>query len=245
MPSTNDTLLRNLNLEGYKPVDAPPVSPKAPPPVHSEPGRNTMIRCPLPPLWEASPDSLRQFYVNDKVPQIRLLSPQPLPLASLGSSSTSSSGGSSSGSAITGTVLSSSGGGSSSGTVAQTATPFAIRTQVLGAGAQFVGSVQIAKGFQLLSVAANGACRIQLYGTAQAQAQDLGRALDEPPAAGTTQNIITDLALDTPPYSWSFQNRIAANADSPQTSTVYVTISNIGLAAVAYTVTFQCVPLES
>ena len=103
----------------------------------------------------------------------------------------------------------------------------------------------MANSFQLLSAAANASCRIELYGTATAQVQDLARAVDVPPPAGTMQNLISDVALDTLPFQWFYQNRIGANADSPQKPTVYITVTNIGAATTAYTLTFQFVRLET
>lgn len=240
MPSINDTLVKNLDLSGYGEAATPSDLPKPTFQQGLEPIRNSMIRCPLPPIWQANPDSLRQFYVGGKVPQVRFLSPlNPLnqSTSSTSSSTSSSGGGTPSGGG--------SGGGSSSGGSPSTASQVVVKTQAIAPGSAFIGSTQIAKGFQLLSVSANAAVRIELYGTAAIQAQDLGRALDVPPSAGTTQNIICDLALDTSPYQWTFQNRVGANADNPQSSTVYITLTNIGAGTTSFTVTLHFVALES
>jgi len=239
MPSIADAIVSKLDLTGYQP--APPSNP-APPAATGqqtgglEPGRNTMIRCPLPPLWQASPDSLRQFYIQGQVPQRRLLTP--VSLTPVGSSSSTTS------SITNTTVIPSPGGGSSSGgSIA--ASQIVVKTPVIFPGNKFVGSASLPKSFQLLSIAVGSPCRVQLYGTALAQSQDLSRALDTPPGAGTAQNIICDVALDTAPYQWSFQNRIGANADNPQSATIFVTITNLDATSDAITLTIQYVPLES
>jgi hypothetical protein len=116
---------------------------------------------------------------------------------------------------------------------------------VTAPGAQFVGTIKMSKSFQLLSVTANGAARIRLYGTAAAQNADLARGLDVAVPAETTQGIITDVALDMAPYRWAWQDRVGANADLPQTTTVYITITNLGSATAATSVTIMYVPIES
>jgi hypothetical protein len=86
---------------------------------------------------------------------------------------------------------------------------------------------------------------VELYGTNFQQISDLSRALDTAPPAGSTQGIVTDVALDTAPLSWSFQNRVGANGDNPQVPNAYITVTNIGSAAVAITVSITYVPIEA
>ena len=241
MPSINDAIVSKLDLTGYEPVPSSPAPPNPAPSFDGqqtgglEPGRNTMIRCPLPPLWQASPDSLRQFYVKGQVPQMRVMLPSaPGPVG--GSTSTTT--------AVISSSSGSSGGGGSSG-VSIAAAQAVVRTPVLFPGNKFTGTIALPKSFQLLSLAVGSPCRIQLYGSALAQSQDSSRALDAAPAAGTTQNIICDVALDTAPYQWAFQNRIGANTESPQTATIYVTLTNLDATSDAITLTVQYVPLES
>jgi hypothetical protein len=109
----------------------------------------------------------------------------------------------------------------------------------------FTGVMSISKGFQLLDLSVGTPCRIQLYGTQAAQLQDRARALDSPPPAGTAQNIICDVVLDTAPYRWTFQNRIGANGDSPQNPSVYVTLTNLDATSDVITLTLSYVPLEN
>ncbi len=121
-----------------------------------------------------------------------------------------------------------------------------ITTPILGPGATFQTAVtKMSRSFQLLNVSSNVAARVEIYGTAAAQLADLPRGLDIAPPAGTAQGIITDVALDTSPFSWNFQNRVGANGDTPQNPEAFFTITNISGAAVPLTITVQFVPLEA
>jgi hypothetical protein len=73
----------------------------------------------------------------------------------------------------------------------------------------------------------------------------MSRGLDVAPGAGTAQNIICDVVLDTVPYQWTFQNRTGANGESPQTTAIYVTVTNLNTTSSAVTVTLLYVPLAS
>lgn len=232
MPSLNEAI--NTSRAGYVPVTASPQA-SLPPLSDLQPILNPMLRCPLPPIFQASPDSLRQFYQGGKVPQTRLLSAV---------TTTINSGGSGGNATVSTTVVS--GGGTVPPPAPIVEKQAVITTTVLGPGAQFVGTLpNIGRSFQLLTVAANVAARVQMYGTQFAQTADLSRGLDIAPGAGTAQGIITDIALDTTPMSWNFQNRVGANGDVPQTQNAYMTITNLSSAAVAITVTLQYVPIES
>ena len=122
-----------------------------------------------------------------------------------------------------------------------------LTTPVLSPGQAFKSQLTIAtyKAAQLLSVSSSAAARIEIYGTGVAQNADFSRGLDVPPGAGTAQNLVTDIALDTAPFVWTYQNRVATNGNNPQTSVLYVTVTNIGNGARAITVTLNYVPLES
>lgn len=196
-----------------------------------QPGLNPMTRCPLPPI-SASPDSLRTFYSGGVIPQHRVIPPS-LP-AQVG-------GG---GSVIENVTTESSGSGSTV-VVPIKAIQASITTPTLNPNGVFTGVLTISRSFQLLQITASSPARIELYGTATAQNTDLGRALDVPPGAGTFQNIISDVALDTPTYQWPYQNRIGANGDSPQQPLLYITVTNLDVTSDAITVTLLYVPLES
>jgi hypothetical protein len=176
------------------------------------------------------------MYLSGKIPQFRIFTPSP-----------QSPGGSS---VVNESVfISGAASSSSSSSVPNyiselTSSQVVLVTPILIPGGQFTKSVQMATSFQLLSVVASAICRIEIYGTASAQSQDIARAIDVPPPAGTLQNLISDVALDTVPYQWFYQNRIGANADHPQTPTIYITVTNIGTIAAAITLTLQYVPIE-
>lgn len=237
MPSLKDALVSAVDMSGYEP-STPTTSPTAPT-LPLEPVKNTMIRCPMPPLWSASPDSLRQFYVGSAVPQSRIMTPNPV----------STSGGTSTENVLiagTGTNTPSGGGGGGGGSTNPIqAAQVVIVTPVLPPNTKYTGAFILSKSFQLLSIATGSACRVQLYGAFSAQMADLARGLDVSPGAGTAQNIITDIALDTMPYQWVFQNRMGANGDVPQNSFVYVTITNLDAISDVITLTLQYVPLEA
>lgn len=232
MPPLRDTVGLDLSAMGYEPVEPISGAIGSPPSTNQQPGYSPFMRCPLPPIWQASPDSLRQFYTNGVVPQNRIFNPS----VNAGNTGGSTSGESSSVS-----------GSSSSTTVTAkiAAVQASITTPLLLPNTKFVKSLSLSKSFQLLTVTASGAARVQLYGTATAQSADVSRAVDVPPPAGTMQNIIADVVLDTAPFAWAFQDRMGANNDTPQTSTAYITVTNLGSAATTITVTLVYVPLEN
>jgi len=194
---------------------------------------NSMTRCPLPPI-SSSPDSLRTFYMGGRIPQHRILPSSVI--------TTGSSGG---GSVVTtNTTVVSSSTSTSSGLNLK-AQQASITTSILIPNQIFQSTILLAKSFKLLSVTANQVARIQLYGTSIAQFGDSGRLIDSPPPAGTPQDIISDLVLDTPPYAWDYQSRVGSNSDSPQSSVVYITITNVSTASGIITATFMFIPLQS
>lgn len=201
-----------------------------------QPFYNAMIRCPLPPV-SVTPDSLRQFFTGGKVPQVRLLSP---PNTNQGSGINGTT--TINQTTIVQSTSSGSGGGSTVNLAPKTAT---LTTNVLAPGAKFTGVASVSKSFQLLSLSSTTACRVELYGTASAQSLDISRGVDVAPAAGTIQNLLSDIVLDSNPFSWTFQNRIGCNGDVPQKTAIYVTITNMSSTATAITVSYAYLPLES
>jgi hypothetical protein len=233
MPALSETI--GQDLSNYRPAaqpSSPRVAPVAPPSPYKEPGLNVFLRCPLPPVWQATPDSLRQYYQNNLIPQTRLFNPPALvtggPSATTINSSITSGG--------------ASGGGSSSST-SLSITNTSIKTTSLNAGSKFTGSFALSKAFELLNITATSPCRVQMYGTALAQSSDAFRPLDVSPPAGTGQNIICDIVLDTFPYNWSFQNREGSNSDSPVTSTVYLTVTNLDAVSDIITLSISYIPI--
>ena len=74
--TVNQSVASAANMTGYEPLPQTAQSQLNPAPtVITEPGFNVFIRCPIPPIYRATSDSLRQFYIGAKVPQIRLFSP--------------------------------------------------------------------------------------------------------------------------------------------------------------------------
>jgi len=74
MPSLADSI--GQDMSNYTPVStavAPPTG--SAPSSDQQPGFSSFTRCPLPPIWQSSPDSLRTYYQGSKVPQYRLLNP--------------------------------------------------------------------------------------------------------------------------------------------------------------------------
>lgn len=238
MPTLSEA--SNVDLSGYSPIQAgtAAVPQRYTPPASQtndmQPGYNSAIRCPLPPIFQATPDSLRQFY-SSSVPQTRLLS----------AVTSGINGGGGGGNAVVSSVITQS-SGSNPAPVQLAAKQVSVTTTPLGPGATFTGAFAVTtESFQLLSLTASTQARVEIYGTAFSQTADLSRAIDVPPPAGSTQNIITDVAMDTVPYAWNFQNRIGANGDNPQKPMAYVTVTNLSGAVAAITVTLQYVPLET
>jgi hypothetical protein len=234
MPSISEAI--NPDLSGYSPL-IKGTAPVAQPQMEGlEPILNPMMRCPLPVLLQTTGDSQRQFYQGGKVPQVRFLSSQVL----------STGGGSDTGNAVITNTTLIGGTGGSGGTVAPgTPAQQATVTTTISPGDRYTGLLPISKSFQLLTLSTDTSCRIQLYGTSFAQLQDAARGLDVPPPAGTSQNIICDIVLDTLPYQWNFQNRTGANADTPQQPLIYSTITNLSSATTTIRVTVNYVALET
>jgi hypothetical protein len=235
MPSIKDAT--QSDLSGYEPVDMSNVNvrPLLPSPIEGQPTLNPYLRCPLPPI-SVTPDSLRQYYSGGQIPQFRSLTPP--------NSIAGSGGGTVINQTISATAVGT-GTGTNPTTSANVATSVSLTTPVLNNGNSYFGTIPISKSFQLLNISANGACRVEIYGTALSQTLDAGRGLDIAPLPGTTQNLITDVVIDTAPYQWSWQNRVGSNADSPQNVAAYVTITNLGVTSAALTITILFVPLES
>lgn len=222
---------------GYTPVERQPVLSAPTQPPQFPPAPHPYLRCPLPPV-SVTPDSLRQFYKGGEVPQARILTPSPL------------TGGSSGGSSSTTTVVTG-GGSSSASTSAPAAQSTSIITPVLDPGNQYVAVVQIAKAFTVLRVGVNSAARVELYSTQAAQTVDMSRpasfgSVNNPPPAEIQSQVICDLYLDTiDKFSWVPAWSITGvNGDSPQTTSAYATVTNIGSGSNPIAVTISYVPLE-
>jgi hypothetical protein len=221
----------NADRSNLEHIDLNTPSLTIPPLTELQPGYSSITRCPLPPI-NATPDSLRTFYLGGKVPQMRLFPPSV-------SSVQSGSGG-------TGTTNVSSTVNSTSVTNVTQIIPTnaSVSSPILAPNVYFTTAILFSNAFQLLSVSTSSAARIALYGTQDAQATDVGRPVNVSPPFASAQNIISDVYLDTAPWVWSYQNRVGANADTPQQAILYITITNIDLASVSITATINYLPIE-
>ena len=230
MPSMKEAIDRSR--DGLVPI--PPNTDKAPAPNPGEASQlvqNPFQTCPLPAL-NASADNIRGFNIGAKVPQFRVLPPPPVETSTVSTTSTGTPG-TGTGSSGSSTIIS----------VPPTISNASLTTTVLAPSGIWKGTVQMAKGFQLQSVNANSYCRIELYGSKNAQTLDQSRPVSQAPA-NTTQGIILDVVLLTS-LNWKVLDCIGANMDNPQTTTVYATITNLSTASKAFTVSLSYVQLES
>jgi hypothetical protein len=236
MPPLNQ-MIRSESPKGFAAVENPPDAASV-----SQPGRalggNPYIRCPLPP-FNATSDTLRQFNENGKIPTRRVI-PLPISVAAGG------------GGSVTNVSVTNQGGGGSSGgsTIVQTKLVSATATlnvPSLTPGATFTATVTMAKSFQLLQLSASGPLEIRLYGDATTQAADLVRLTDSAVPFEILPGVITDVVFDTAPFTWNWQNRMGANADPVQSTTIYVTVVNPSqvIGAPSAIISIQYLPLES
>lgn len=226
MPSIQEMM--GADLSKYKPAPEAPQPPVVTQMVTEKQRANPNLRCPLPP-FNSNPDTLRQFETGDAMPKIRVI---PLPVHSAAPPMR------------TAAVASSSSSGSSSTVIPTTITAKSVtlNTGTLTAGSSFTGSVQMAKSFQLLLMTSDSLCEVRIYGTAASQSFDQGRANGDPVPPEITTNIVTCVSFEDT-LSWDWQNRIGANQDNPQTSTIYISVfTDVDTTNIAVTVTF--LPLE-
>jgi hypothetical protein len=234
MPSLSQSL-RSSSPEGYAAaVENPSGSPPAVDTQRTT-GANPYIRCPLPP-FNATVDTLRQFNENGKTPTRRVI---PLPI------STASGAG---GTTNNNTTIIQQGGGSGTPTQATlNSASVTLNVPSLNPGQAFTATVVMAKSFQLLALNSSQGFEVRLYATAGTQSGDIVRTTDTAVPFEVVAGIITDVVFDTAPFVWNWQNRIAANADSPQTTNIYVTVLNpsqlAGVPAGQVSITY--LPLES
>jgi hypothetical protein len=219
-------------LQGFAAAENPPKSPPSVPNTVTS-GANPYIRCPIPPL-NIDPDTLRQFNQNGKTPTRRVI---PLPISTVG-------GG---GSVTNTTVINEGSSSSGSSTTKLVSASVALSVPSLTPGQVFVATVTMAKSFQLLQITSTQAVEVRVYSNSSAQSSDRVRITDAPVPFEVFPGIITDIVFDTAPYIWNWQNRIGANASSPQTTSIYVTVINPSqLTGVpAATISIQYLPLES
>ena len=215
--------------EGYVPVEnAPPATS----PVDDAQFSSSMVRCPLPPT-NADADSLRTFQKGSSTPQFRVM---PLP-PQTGGAAVVTTGGASGGA--------SGGGSSSSGSVSAIVRTATVSVNI-PANSAVLTRVAASRSFQLFSVGSTAPADVRLYGSQATQSSDSSRKIDAPVPAELTQGLLLDVVFDTVPYFWNTQNITGVNADSPQTTNLYVSVFNpnpIPLSNVTVYITY--LPLES
>ena len=228
MPALKDVLTKGLP-EGYVPVEnAPPATS----PVDDAQFSSSMVRCPLPPT-NADADSLRTFQKGSSTPQFRVM---PLP-PQTGGAAVVTTGGASGGA--------SGGGSSSSGSVSAIVRTATVSVNI-PANSAVLTRVAASRSFQLFSVGSTAPADVRLYGSQATQSSDSSRKIDAPVPAELTQGLLLDVVFDTVPYFWNTQNITGVNADSPQTTNLYVSVFNpnpIPLSNVTVYITY--LPLES
>jgi len=98
----------------------------------------------------------------------------------------------------------------------------------------------------LIAISVSAPARVRLYATANGQSADLTRDSNTAPAFETTQALIADVVIDSPPWSWLMTPApTATNGDFPRTANTYVTATNLDTASQALTVSLQYVALVS
>lgn len=226
-----ERLLRGL--EGFE--ESQPLSTPSTPQPRASGGPNPYIRCPIPPL-NANSDTLRQFDEGGSIPSRRVI---PLPVSVSGGGGT----------LIQNTTVvapsAGGGGGTSGGTTSLTATSVTMNVPALAPNTTYTTKISMAKAFQLLQVTASQPLELRMYGSSLSQGADISRPTDTSPAFTSVTGLITNVVFDTSPYQWAWQNRVAANADNPQTSDIYVTIISPASAGISpATITIMYLPLE-
>jgi len=231
MPALRDTI-RKDSPAGFAPTQAPLALPPQEMPGQTNSFKvNPWIRSPLPPI-NAGPDTLRQFNDGDaNVPRRRVL---PLPVGT----------GQGGAAAVTNTTVVQA--ASSAATTGLTTKTVSYTSPLLTSNSTITQSLSLtAKSFQLVSVTANAACEIRMYGSALAMAVDATRVMDAPPPAEWQNGIITDVVLDTAPYTWNWENRVGCNSDSPQTTNLYIAVTNLNSIPQNIQLSIVLLPLES
>ena len=239
MPNLSSVLTDTTNLIPAEPSAAAETRPPA-----TEDSRvksllsNAYKRCPLPPSSNSA-DSLRQFSQGGLVPVFRTQTP---PSNLISSANTVTNGG---------VVVAGGSGGSGSGSSSTTiinnpALPVnaSVTTPALTAGQVYLTTLTLAKAFILLSVTVNAYARVELYGTSIAQMLDQSRAVGVAPA-NTIQGLLSDVVIQPPTTTWAYVNTTGANQDSPQSSNIYMTVTNLSGAVTPVTVSVLFVPEES
>ena len=137
-------------------------------------------------------------------------------------------------------------GGSGGGT-ATALSGTSITTGVLATGAIESGSVSLAKALTVFGATVGTPARIRLYSTAAARDADVNRSNMVPVTPGSQHGMILDLYLNTSDkFTWVMSPPAqGASADTPQTATIYYSITNLSTSSRAITATLTYLPQEN
>ena len=236
MPKLAEATAKSIEELGYTRVEQEQsINRTAPPTVMDN--SVAYSRCPVPP-FSISPDSLTTYNQNGLAPQARIIAA--LPTFQDQTSSTSTK--------VTEVVSSGGGSGSSSSTVVSS-TPVPAQagftTAAISPGNPLLVQIQLAPLFILYQVTVSSPARVELYSTAAAQLQDQGRSPLNPVPLGSENGVIVDLNLagaNESPWLCS-PAPTGFNGDSPISSTIYTTITNVGTSTVPITISLSYLPL--
>lgn len=177
-------------------------------------GANPFIRCPLPP-FNASPDTLKQFEENGKVPARRVI---PLPIQTQAGGNVT---------VVNNTSVTNTGSSTTStGTTSVASLTVTLNCPTMNPGDVFQATLTVAKVAVLLIATASDPCEIRIYGDPITQISDAGRAIDNAPPYEVTPGLVSDVVFDSSPYIFNWQNRVFANQDTPVTTNLYITVLN-------------------
>jgi hypothetical protein len=178
------------------------------------------------------------------IPQGRLLATQPL----YAQTNSGGSGGT--------TIIQGGGGGGSTGsavivpasnnTSALTASNTAVTTPPLNQNTPYTTTIALSPAFLLFQVAVSSPARVELYSTAAAQLRDMGRSTTAVLTSNNVEGLIADFSLALPTEAvWLCSPAPAGfNGDTPQSPSVYLTVTNLNATTVPVTVSFLYLPLE-
>ena len=125
-----------------------------------------------------------------------------------------------------------------------TRTTVTITTAIIGAGSTENGTVVIAKGAILYSIAADVDCRVILYSSAADRTADAGRSLGTPAPPG--KGVLAEFGFNFSVRSIDMGPLIpVCNADGVPISSIYYAITNNTIGAVAVNVDILFLPLET
>lgn len=229
-------MLRTQSLPGFEGIENPPTAPALPASDIAS-GLNPYLRCPLPP-FSTTVDTIRQWNMTGKNPVMRVI-PLPNQQGAGGGATTT----------VNNTTTTSSGGGTVTPAAPTTLLPLTafFNFPPLSPAGTFTLTLKLSESFQLLQLNSSQPVEVRMYSNPTSRTQDIARPTDFAVSFAAIEGFITDVTFDVEPFSYEWQNRIGANADTPQTVNTYFTVVNpsptTGVGGGVVTVIY--VPLES